>query len=125
MSRPTREELGRLVREVWIEWAKEQPAPKASWLVEWDGLSEPDKEVDRRIGERLYDKAVLALPDLRSCTICGLTVDVSKGHAAPSCDFTTRGRGARPGIKTAKEDTNVAGGKPRPVGPLLKESTAS
>lgn len=48
-----RETLGRIVREVWIEWANEQPNPKASWLVPWDGLSEPDKEVDRRIGERL------------------------------------------------------------------------
>jgi hypothetical protein len=48
-----REQLGMRVREVWIEWAKEQPAPKPSWLVPWEGLSEPDKEVDRRIGERL------------------------------------------------------------------------
>lgn len=46
-----RESGGRLVREVWIAWAKEQPAPKPSWLVEWDGLSEPDREVDRRIFE--------------------------------------------------------------------------
>lgn len=48
-----RESLGRVVREVWIEWAKEQPSPKDSWLVPWEGLSEPDREVDRRIGERL------------------------------------------------------------------------
>lgn len=48
-----REELGRLVREVWIEWAREQPNPKPSWLVPWEDLSEPDREVDRRIGERL------------------------------------------------------------------------
>lgn len=48
-----RERLGRLVREVWIEWAREQPDPKPSWLVEWDDLPEPDREVDRRIGERL------------------------------------------------------------------------
>jgi len=48
-----REALGRLVREVWIAWAREQPNPKPSWLVPWEGLSEPDKEVDRRIGERL------------------------------------------------------------------------
>lgn len=47
----SRESLGRLVRELWIEWAKEQPAPKPSWLVPWEGLSEPDREVDRRIGE--------------------------------------------------------------------------
>jgi len=46
-----REILGQLVRSVWIAWAKEQSDPKPSWLVEWDGLSEPDKEVDRRIGE--------------------------------------------------------------------------
>jgi hypothetical protein len=30
--------------------------------------------------------------DLRSCTICGLTVDVSKGHVAPSSGFTMQGR---------------------------------
>ena len=48
-----REALGRLVREVWIAWAREQPAPKASWLVPWEDLSEPDREVDRRIGETL------------------------------------------------------------------------
>jgi hypothetical protein len=45
------EAMGRLVRKVWIEWAREQPNPKPSWLVEWEGLSEPDKEVDCRIGE--------------------------------------------------------------------------
>jgi hypothetical protein len=51
----TPDELGRLVREVWIEWAQEQPNPKPSWLVPYDELSEPDKEVDRRIGQRLYE----------------------------------------------------------------------
>lgn len=49
-----REVLGRMVREIWIEWAKEQPIVKPSWLVPFDDLSEPDKEVDRRIGERLF-----------------------------------------------------------------------
>lgn len=29
---------------------------------------------------------------LRSCQICGLTVDISKGHIAPDPDFTMRGR---------------------------------
>lgn len=48
-----REALGKIVRATWIEWAKEQPNPKPSWLVEWDGLGEPDKEVDRRIGEAI------------------------------------------------------------------------
>jgi hypothetical protein len=50
-----REALGRKVREIWIDWASEQPNPKASWLVPWEGLSEPDKEVDRRIGEALAE----------------------------------------------------------------------
>jgi hypothetical protein len=48
-----REFLGRLVRKVWIEWASEQPIQKPSWLVPWDGLAEPDREVDRRIGEKV------------------------------------------------------------------------
>lgn len=56
-----REYLGRLVRKEWIKWAREQPSPKASWLVPWEGLSEPDKEVDRRIGERLYSVGVLSV----------------------------------------------------------------
>ena len=54
-----RESLGKIVREVWIEWAKEQPDPTPSWLVPREGLSEPDKEVDRRIGERLARHAGL------------------------------------------------------------------
>ena len=49
-----RDNLGRLVREVWIAWAREQPDPKPSWLVPYDQLDEPAKEVDRRIGERLF-----------------------------------------------------------------------
>lgn len=49
-----RERLGQEVRAEWVAWAKEQPNPKPSWLVPWEGLSEPDKEADRRIGERLY-----------------------------------------------------------------------
>lgn len=50
-----REELGRMVRNIWIVWAKEQPNPKPSWLVPWEELSESDREVDRRIGENLYN----------------------------------------------------------------------
>jgi len=46
-----REHLGRMVREIWIVWAREQPHPKPSWLKPWEELSEPDREVDRRIGE--------------------------------------------------------------------------
>jgi hypothetical protein len=47
----SREELGRLVRAVWMEWAAGQPDPKPSWLTEWDDLDEGQREVDMRIGE--------------------------------------------------------------------------
>lgn len=46
-----RDELGRVVRNAWTEWAKTQPGPvKPSWLVPYDELSEADKEADRLIG---------------------------------------------------------------------------
>lgn len=61
-----RETLGREVRAVWVAWAEEQPDPKPSWLVPWEGLGEADREVDRRIGERLY-----ALARTCRCLICG------------------------------------------------------
>lgn len=54
MKTELRETLGKLVRDVWISWAQQQPNTKPSWLVPWESLSEPDKEVDRRIGERLF-----------------------------------------------------------------------
>jgi hypothetical protein len=44
------EHLGRVVREAWVEWAKEQPDPKPSWLIPWEQLSESQREVDMRIG---------------------------------------------------------------------------
>lgn len=48
-----REELGQIVRDEWIAWAREQQNPKPSWLMPWESLSEPSKEVDRRIGVRI------------------------------------------------------------------------
>jgi hypothetical protein len=56
-SRAHRDQLGRIVRETWVAWAREQPAPKPSWLVPWDDLAEPDREVDRRIGEAVLSAA--------------------------------------------------------------------
>lgn len=55
-----REALGKEVRAVWIGWAKEQPLVKPSWLQPWEELTEPEREVDRRIGERLYNMGLAA-----------------------------------------------------------------
>ncbi len=57
-----RDDLGRVVREAWIVWAREQPVVKPSWLVPYDDLPEADKEADRRIGEavtRMYENRML------------------------------------------------------------------
>jgi hypothetical protein len=62
-----REALGRLVRDVWIAWAREQPDVDAhrSWLVGWGDLPERDREVDRRIAEAVVDAVRAAdLPPL-------------------------------------------------------------
>jgi hypothetical protein len=55
-SRPLpfeRDELGRMVREAWVRWAKTQPSPKPHWLIPYAELAEPDKEADRQIGEAI------------------------------------------------------------------------
>lgn len=49
-----RELLGRVVRDVWVRWAKEQPDPKTSWLLGWDELDGGQQEVDMRIGAELF-----------------------------------------------------------------------
>lgn len=50
-----RELLGRLVRQIWIEWAREQDDPKPSWLLPWEELDDGQREVDMRIGETLFE----------------------------------------------------------------------
>lgn len=81
-----RETLGRMVREAWVRWALTQPAPKPSWLVPYDEMSEPDKEADRQIGEAiakwtmLHHEArnALADPDMREA------VDWQRFDTAPT-----------------------------------------
>jgi hypothetical protein len=66
----SREALDRLVREVWAEWAREQPDPKPSWLTDWDDLDAGQREVDMRIGEtvaavaRAAERERAAMPTL-------------------------------------------------------------
>lgn len=55
-----REDLGRLVRETWIAWAREQTDPKPSWLTGWDELDDGQREVDRRIGAAVAAQATAA-----------------------------------------------------------------
>jgi hypothetical protein len=66
----SREELGRLVRAVWTEWAQEQPDPRPSWLTDWEDLDDGQREVDMRIGStvaavtRATAEAQAAMPTL-------------------------------------------------------------
>lgn len=49
-----RDALGQHVRRIWTVWALEQHNPKPSWLAPWEEMSEPDREVDMRIGLSLW-----------------------------------------------------------------------
>lgn len=46
--------LGQLVRRAWLAWARRQPDPKPSWLVEWQDLDDGQKTVDREIGAAVF-----------------------------------------------------------------------
>lgn len=50
-----RELIGRMVRQIWVNWAQEQPNPKASWLLPWEELDKGQQEVDMRIGAALFE----------------------------------------------------------------------
>lgn len=56
----SRDSLGRAVREAWVRWARSQPCPKPSWLVDYDDLAEEDREADRQIGEHVARLTLLA-----------------------------------------------------------------
>ena len=57
--RPSDEELGRMVRNVWLAWAWGQPDPKPSWLVPWEDLDEGQRAVDIAIGRALFDHGAI------------------------------------------------------------------
>lgn len=53
-----REPLGRIVRETWVAWAREQYRPKPSWLLPWEELDNGQREVDMRIASAVAAQAV-------------------------------------------------------------------
>ena len=59
LSEEKREELGRLVRDVWTHWASSQTDIDAhpNWMASWLGLMEREREVDRMIGTAVYLRA--------------------------------------------------------------------
>jgi hypothetical protein len=51
----TREELGQMVRQIWIDYCLETGDTKPSHTAPWEQLSDWDREVDMRIGEILFN----------------------------------------------------------------------
>lgn len=47
------DELGRVVQDTWAEQAKKMPNSPDSWKRGWEEISEPMKEIDRKIGCRV------------------------------------------------------------------------
>src|SRR5258708_14501631 len=64
MIQSLREALGHLVRDIWVSFAQDRMAKgeaiKPSHLLEWEALSEADKEVDRAIGEAAFNEGIYA-----------------------------------------------------------------
>jgi hypothetical protein len=59
-----REDGGRLLREYWMERARQHPDPKYGWLLSWAELDEWNKETDRYMWERIvapYNEANMQL----------------------------------------------------------------
>ena len=56
----SREDLGRIVREVWVKYAESKPNPPAHHLTPWESLDYDNKEVDRLIGERVARIVLIA-----------------------------------------------------------------
>lgn len=80
---PDREGLGCYVRQIWIDWASEQPDVQAgahpNWLTPWEDLDERYREVDMRIGERLYNLANEKQARDETLRIVGQLIDGKKG----------------------------------------------
>ncbi len=99
-----REVLGKIVRETWIKWAKKQPANKPSWLVEWNKLDEPDKEVDRLIGEAVVQHVFQQLDNvwLATCTEVIRLADVPDGRVVKTSSYLVHAKTSKRALEVAQ-----------------------
>jgi hypothetical protein len=72
-----REELGRIVRDTWVQWALTHPEPKRSWLVPWDHLEPGQREVDMLIGD------AVAAAVYQRLALIGMTLNGPRLHPGP------------------------------------------
>jgi len=87
----SRESLGALVREVWVEWAEQQAAAKPSWLVPWHELDEDQQQFDMRIGATVaavarsaeYDRVIDVASQMRAT----IPADHPPGAQASFADY--------------------------------------
>jgi len=80
-----REPLGRLVREVWVEWAREQSDARPSWLAGWDDLDDGQREVDMRIGAAVASAAREQIRQHPVSACCGADYLTHALHTAWTC----------------------------------------
>lgn len=73
-------DLGRLVRETWVQWARRQPdvGGHPNWMTPWEALPNRDKEVDCLIAKAVADKAT---QDIRNrVLVMGVTDNLAKSN---------------------------------------------
>jgi hypothetical protein len=76
--------IGALVREVWVEWAAEQPDPKPSWLTPWEDLDEGQRQVDKRIGATIAAVARAAERDRVRATVTAASFTLFRPGNGPA-----------------------------------------
>ena len=74
-----RDEIGRVVRGAWVDYAKLDPKSPPHHLAPWDECDEKTKEADRRIGE-----AVVAYV-IEKMKIRGSSTTSSEEHHRGGC----------------------------------------
>jgi len=84
-----RERLGKVVRDAWIAWAKEQKETKDSWFSPWEELAEPFKEADRRIGQAVMQEIVKRDPRMGEISVQGIVSSTTnQPYVQFACDIS-------------------------------------